>query len=226
MNRKQFYINSVVVVGVTTLVVMMWYIFTPLNITTTGNYGLFIDNQDNNYFSTSDLNVRNIVKTHLAKGEDYPYEITDAERYGHKLVFYYTKDVFVVAEKNSWDAPVVAFAMNSMKTGEKISVCSIFAEAGLYKSEDILVSASFLNNGDTQGVCLYERGEANFAFINLDAELSPTETFFNDPTGQRLSAGIKNVDINKNTLLLDVYDRSRVGRDGNYAHNRILKVIY
>ena len=237
MNFKQFYpgraIGFVVVLAIVFGVFAVWKLYTsspsPLSITTTtGNDGLFIDNQDNNYFSTKDANVRNIIKTYLSKEKDYPYEITDAQNYGLSLVYFYNQDVFIAAEKHSFEGGITAFVMHDMKTGQKISDCIIFANAGLYKDTDLLLSVSFIDNGVSPkfGACLYERGAPNFTFIDLTPKLSATETFFSDPAGRDLKANIQDVDTQKKTFTVDVYDTGKKDQAGNYVFRRSLEVSY
>lgn len=213
----------------------VWKSHTPapsaLNITTTaGNYGLFIDNQDNEYFATKDANVRNIIKTYLTRGKDYPYELTDAEKYGERLVYYYTKENFMVAELYYWANinNIDVFSMYDTKTGQQISECSIYAQAGLYKDSDFLLSASSMDvpPNAKEGACLYERGAPNFTFIDLSSKLGATETLFSDPTGQTLKANVRNVDTQNKTFTVDVYDTINKDASGNYAYKRSIEISY
>jgi hypothetical protein len=202
-----------------------------LSITTTaGNYGLFIDNDDNAYFSTQDDNVRNIIRTHLTEQEKYPYEITDAWNYGHALVYYYTKDGFIAAQRDDWADrnSLSSFAMHDMKTGEQISDCSIFAEAGLYRDSDLLLSATYTDHGNVMraGACLYERGAPNFTFIDLTSELGPTESLFDDPDGRDLRAAVKGVNTNERTFVVDVYDEGKRDLEGRHPYKRSMEVSY
>ncbi len=202
----------------------------------TGNYGLFINNGDNNYFSTHDANVRNIIEAYLANHEDrhpdgYP-DPTAADIYGRSLVYYFTDDVFIEAWKNTWDGAVVAYELRDIQSGQIVSDCVIYAESGLYKDEDVLLSVSytgsFLNYPPDAkpGVCLYERGAPNFTFIDLSSKLTSTETLFNDVMGQILTASIKDVDTQKRTFAVDVYDTTKTDVDGNYAYKRSIEVSY
>lgn len=200
-----------------------------LKITTAaGNYGLFIDNDDNAYFSTHDPIVRNIIETYLAEKE-YPYD-TDAEMYGNALVYYYTKDRFIAAWRHDWADrnSLSSFAMHDVKTGEWISDCTIFRDAGLYRDSDLLLSVTHIDDGNTvrKGACLYERGASNFVFIDLTSKLLPTEDLFNDPTGGRLKAAIREVDTNARTFVVDVFDTEREDAEGGYARKRSIEVSY
>ena len=241
MNLKQFYtgktIGFVVVVAIVLCVFAVWKLQTStpgsLNITTTtGNYGLFIDNQDNEYFATHDANVRNIIKTYPS--DLYPNAKTDAEKYGSKLVYYYTKENFIAAELYNWSElnNINAFTMYEMKTGKPISECNILGRAGLYKDSDLLISATYIDNGTSmkQGACLYERGTTNFKFIDLTSQLSSTETLFIDPAGQDLRAMIRDVDKQKRTFLVDVYDNTIKDASGTqvfgYKYKRSIEVSY
>lgn len=192
-----------------------------------GNYGLFIDNQDNNYFSTTDANVRKIIETHLA-GQYQPNATTDTEKYGYSVVYFYNKDIFIAGEKHSPDGAVTAFVSHDLKTGEKIGDCTIFANAGLYKDNDLLLSVTYKDNGVDmqQGACLYERGESNFKFIDLSSKLSESESLFSDPAGQNLKAVIKNIDTLKKTFAVEVYDTATKDVSGNYASKKLLEVSY
>jgi hypothetical protein len=209
-----------------TFVVWKLHIYTPgsLTITTTaGNYGLFIDNLDSGYFSTTDANVKKIIQAYLTNQDAK----TDSDKYGYSLVYYYTNNVFITeglfspTDRNS----VSAFVMYDMKTGKPISECNILAKAGLYKDADLLLSVSYLDNGK-QGACLYERGTPNFTFIDLTSKLSSTEILFNDPAGRNLHADIKGVDTQKKTFAMGVYDTTKKDADGNYAYKRSLTISY
>lgn len=192
-----------------------------------GNYGLFIDNQDNSYFSTKDANVKKIIETHLA-GQYQPNATTDAEKYGYSVVYFYNKDIFIAGEKHSPDGLVTAFVSHELKTGEKIGDCTIFANAGLYKDNDLLLSVTYKDNGVDmeQGACLYQRGESNFKFIDLSSKLSESETLFSDPLGQSLAAYIRNVDTQEKTFEVDVYDTGNKDAEGNYVFKRSIEVSY
>ena len=191
---------------------------------------MFIDNDDNVYFSTQDANVRNIIKTYLTEQKNYPYEITDAENYGRSLVFYYTKDVFIWASRSDWADrnSLTSFSMRDMKTGEDIGDCGIYKEAGLYKDENLLLSATIIDTGYDikQGVCLYERGAPNFTYVDLTPELVSSETLFNDPEGRNLRANIKDVNVDKRTLVVDVYDEEKKDAEGNHPYKRSIEVSY
>ena len=154
----------------------------------------------------------------------------DSDKYGSSLVFYYTKDVFTKAELfSSTDRnSVSAFVMYDMKTGKPMNGCLIYAQAGLYKDTDLLLSASFTNNGVDmkQGACFYERGMPNFTFIDLSSKLGANETLFNDPAGRNLKANIKDVDTHKKTFAVDVYDTTKKDGNGNYAYKRSIEVFY
>lgn len=230
-------INSkIIIITIGCLVVLacifvVWKLHSPaatnLNITTTaGNYGLFIDNQDNEYFSTHDANVRNIIQTYLTRGKDYPYELMDAEKYGNTLVYYYTKENFIVAGLYYWANlnNIDAFTLYNTKTGKPISECNILAQAGLYKDSDLLLSVSHKDNG-VQGVCFYNRGAPNFTFVDLTPQLAKNETLFDDPMGRNLHASLRKVD-NDQSIIVDVYDTSKVEVKGNYAYKRSIKVGY
>lgn len=223
---------AVVVLAVLACAFAIWKLHTPASAplsitTTTGNYGLFINNQDNEYFSTHDANVRNIIKAYLS--DLYINPKTDAEKYGNKLVYYYTKDNFIVAGLYYWANlnNIDAFAMYDMKTGKPMSSCLIYAQAGLYRDPDLLLSASFTDNGVDmkQGVCFYNRGAPNFTFVDLTPQLAKNETLFDDPAGRNLHASLRKVD-NDQSVIVDVYDTSKVDVKGNYAYKRIIKVGY
>ena len=232
MNLKQFYVGRaigfVVVLAIVLCVFAVWksHNRNSLSVTNGGNYGLFIDNLDSGYFSTTDANVKKIVQAYLTK----PEAKTDSDKYGSSLVFYYNNDVFITTElfsptdRNS----ISAFVMHDMKTGKPIFNCIIYARSGLYKDADLLLSVSFIDNGVTPkfGACLYQRGAVNFSFIDLTPKLSAMETLFSDPTGRDLKAGIKNVDTQKKTFSVDVYDTSKKDQSGNYVYKRSLEVSY
>jgi hypothetical protein len=228
--------NEILVVGAVFLVICagaaaLWglRLMTPPAAPTidasSGNYGLFIDNLDSGYFSTTDPNVKNIVLAYLAK----PEAKTDSDKYGGSLVFYYTKNAFIREELvSSTDRDSVsAFTMYDMKTGKPISDCSIYAHAGLYKDSDLLLSASFSDGASPKnGVCFYQRGAPNFTFIDLTSRLASTETLFNDPSGRNLNASIRDVDTQGKTFTIAVYDTTRKDADGNYAYTRGIEVAY
>lgn len=199
----------------------------PLTVDTkSGNYGLFIDNTDNDYFSTKDANVKGIINAYLTN----PAQIadpTDAQKYGSSLIYYYDSNAFIAAEKSDAanNASVTAFTMRNIKTGQRINDCNIYTSAGLYKDSDLLLSVSSEDNGKF-GVCMYKRGDPNFSFIDLSSQLSSTETLFSDPAGQNLKAGIKNVDTQKKTFSVDVYDTSKKDANGAYVYKRSLEVSY
>lgn len=225
---------AVVVLAVLACAFAIWKLHTPASTslsitTTTGNYGLFIDNQDSEYFSTHDANVRNIIKTYLTRGKDYPYEIPDAEKYGETLVYYYTKENFIVAGLYYWANlnNIDAFTMYGTKTGKPMNSCLIYAQAGLYKDPDLLLSASFTDNGVDmkQGVCFYNRGAPNFTFVDLTPQLAQNETLFDDSAGRNLHASLRKVD-NDQSVIVDVYDTSKVDVKGNYVYKRSIKVGY
>lgn len=193
-----------------------------------GNYGRFIEGEDNNYFATRDANVRNIIRTYLTNPTGFT-DPTDAQKYGFTLIYYYNKDNFIVAEKTDPVSNVImGFTMYNMKTGQQISNCAIIPNAGLYKNNDLLLSASFIGVAPytKQGICLYERGTPNFTFIDLSSKLSSTETIFNDSTGRSLNATIKNVDTQNKTLVVYVYNTTKKDADGNYAYKRSMKISY
>lgn len=191
-----------------------------------GNYGLFINSQDNGYFSTTDANVKKVVQAYLIK----PEAKTDSDKYGSSLVFYYTKDVFIKAELfSSTDRNSISgFTMHDMKSGKQISPCYIFPQAGLYKDNDLLLSVSYTEPvpGAKNGVCFYERGASNFTFIDLTSKLSTDEILFSDPTGQSLKANIKDIDTKKKTFAVDVYDTTKKDRSGNYIYKRSIEISY
>ncbi len=198
--------------------------------TRSGNYELFIDNEDNEYFSTKDANVKNIIKTYLTKQKEYPYGLTDAQNYGSTLVYYYTRDVFIAAGVGDWrdrNSPL-GFSLYNMKTGQQISSCVIYSQAGFYKNNDLLLSVSYIDNGTVMkyGACLYQRRSANFTFIDLTSKLGANETLFNDPAGRSLKATIKDVDTQKKTFVVDVNDMTKKDADGNYVYKRSIKVSY
>lgn len=236
MNLRKFYIGKTIGLIIVLILAGIVYFFfgrnimslSPLTITTTtGNYGVFIDNIDSGYFSTTDENVKKIVRAYLTK----PEAKTDSDKYDSSLVFYYTKNVFIAAELySSTDrSSVSAFIMHDMKTGKPIADCNILAQAGLYKDNDLLLSATYKDNG-IQGVCLYERGTPNFKFIDLTPQLSSTETLFADPAGQDLRAMINHVDEQKRTFLIDVYDNTIKNASGavvpGYKYKRSIEVSY
>lgn len=193
---------------------------------TSGNYGLFIDNLDSGYFSTTDANVKKIVQAYLTQ----PEAKRDSDKYGSSLVFYYTKDVFIAeglfspTDRNS----LSGFAMYDMKAGQQISSCIIYSQAGLYKDNDLLLSVSYEDNGASMkfGACLYERGALNFTFIDLSSKLAANEILFNDPAGRNLKANIKDIDTQKKTFAVDVYDTTKKDGGGNYAYKRSIEVSY
>lgn len=236
INLKQFYtgrtIGFIVVVAIVLGIFSVWKLNTStpgapsIDDSTSGNYGLFIDNLDSGYFSTTDANVKKIVQAYLTK----PDAKTDSDKYGYSLVYYYNKDVFITEElfsptdRNS----VSGFAMYDMKTGKPISNCLIYAQAGLYKDTDLLLSVSYKDNGVSMkfGACLYERGTPNFAFIDLTSKLGANETLFSDPAGRNLHANIKDVDTQKKIFAVDVYDTTKKDAAGNYAYKRSIEVSY
>lgn len=197
--------------------------------TNSGNYEQFIDTTDSDYFSTKDENVKNIIKTHLAKQKEYPYKITDTQNYGYTQVYYYTKDSFIVGGKiDPANINVAGYDMYDMKTGQKINECAIYTNAGFYRDKDLLLSVSFKDNGvDIKyGACLYKRGNVNFAFLDVSSKLDQTETIFSDPAGQNLKAVIKNVNTQNKTFVVDVYDTTKKGLDNNYIYKRSVEVSY
>lgn len=239
--NKKTWLVIIVAVAILICAFAVWKLHTlpgvstpnSLNITTTaGNYGLFIDNQDNEYFSTHDANVRNIIEKYIVP--QYIGAKTDAEKYGQSLIYYYTKDNFIAANLYNWadQSNINAFTMYDMKTGKPISECNILARAGMYKDSDILLSASYIDNGTSMklGACLYERGAPNFKFIDLTPQLSSTETLFADPAGQDLRAMITHIDKEKRTFLVDVYDNTIKDASGavvpGYKYKRSIEVSY
>ncbi|MBV9349331.1 MAG: hypothetical protein JO026_01120 [Patescibacteria group bacterium] len=155
---------------------------------------------------------------------------TDADKYGQSLVFYYTKDAFIKerlyssTDRNS----VSAFTMHDMKTGKEISECVILPPAGLYKDSDLLLSVSYVDTGTAMkdGVCLYQRSDPNFRFIDLTSKLTANETLFNDPAGRDLKATITNVDTARKTFDVAVYDMTKKSADSSYAYKRSITVAY
>lgn len=228
--QQKTIVGAVIILAILVCGFAVWKLHTPssgpLTIDTgSGNYGLYIDNLDSGYFSTTDTNVKKIVQAYLTN----PNAKTDADRYGNSLVFYYNKNVFVTAElfsatdRNS----VSAFVMHDIKTGKQMFGCLIYPRAGFYKDADLLLSASFTDNGVDmkQGACLYERGAPDFTFIDLTSKLGVNEALFNDPAGRNLHAEIKNVDTQKKTFAIDVYDTTKKDGDGNYAYKRSIEEI-
>lgn len=200
-----------------------------LNITTTtGNYGLFIDNQDSEYFATQDANVRNIINAYLAGL--YLNPRSEAEKYGNNLVYYYTKDNFIVGGLSYWANinDIQSFVMYDMKTGQPISPCYIYGQAGLYKDANLLLSVSHTEQEPDakNGICFYVRGAPNFNFIDLTPQLGANETLFKDPTGQSLAATVKDVDTKNQTFSVEVYDTTKKGADGNYAYKRSIELSF
>jgi hypothetical protein len=197
-----------------------------INDSASGNYGLFIDNLDSGYFSTTDQNVKRIVQAYLTD----PNAKTDSDKYGYSLVFYYTKEVFIAeglfspTDRDS----VSGFSMRDMRTGKEIGECDIYAQAGLYKDSDLLVSVSYVGEPPyaKTGVCLYERGTPNFTFIDLASKLSSGETLFSDPTGQNLRASMKKVDTQKKAFAVSVYDTAKKGPNGDYAYKRSIEAFF
>jgi len=229
--QQKTIIGAVIILAILVCGFAVWKLHAPSSDTLTidtgsGNYGLFIDNLDSGYFSTTDANVKKIVQAYLTNQDTK----TDSDKYGYSLVYYYTQDAFIVerlfssTDRNS----VSEFTMYDMKTGKAASDCFIYAHAGLYKDADLLLSASYKDNGVDmkQGACLYERGAPNFTFIDLTSKLATDETLFNDPAGQNLHANTKNVDAQKKTFVVDVYDTTKKDGDGNYAYKRSVAVSY
>lgn len=192
------------------------------------NYGRFIDNTDNWYFSTRDANVKKIIEIHLSNSHGFT-DPTDAQKYGSYVVYYYDKNSFIVGEKTDplSDTPT-AYVMRDIKNGQKIGDCIIFREAGLYKSEDALISVSFVDEGVVvkQGVCFYELGAERFTFIDMTPQLGETETLFTDPAGRDLNAVTKNVDTQKKTLTVDVFDKGSRNASGAYVYKRSIEISY
>lgn len=228
MNKK--YTIVIVCLALLVCAFAAWKLHSPaatsLNITTTtGNYGLFIDNQDNEYFSTQDANVRNIIQTYIAP--QYLNAKTDAMKYGNSLIYYYTKDNFIAAGLYNWSDlnNISGFSMFDAKTGKLMSECDILGAAGLYKDADFLISVSYKDNG-IQGICFYDRGAPNFTFVDLTPQLAKDETLFDDPMGRNLHASLRNVDTHDQSVLVDVYDTTKRDAKGNYAYKRSIKVGY
>ncbi len=197
--------------------------------TKTNNYAKFIDNANNSYFSTSDVNVKNIIKTYLAKQKDIPNKISDEQNYGYAVVYYYTNDVFIVGEKyDPANQNAAAYDMHDMKNGQQISSCAIARDAGMYKDNDLLLSVSFTDKrGEMKhGVCVYNRGESNFKFVDLSSKLTSSESIFSDPSGQSRNASIKNLNTQNKTLFVSVYDKTKKSSDGNYVFKRNMEVAY
>lgn len=229
--NQRILVIAIIVLAVLAGVFAVWKLHTSapgapaIDDGTSGNYGLFIDNLDSGYFSTTDANVKKIVEAYLTK----PEAKTDSDKYGNSLVFYYNKDVFVTAELSSATDrnSVTAFVMHDMKTGKPMFDCLIYSQAGLYKDTDLLLSASYTDNGVDmkQGVCFYNRGAPNFTFVDLTPQLAKNETLFDDPAGRNLHASLRKVD-NDQSVIVDVYDTSKVDVKGNYAYKRSVKVGY
>lgn len=193
---------------------------------TTGNYGIFIDNIDNNYFSTHDSNVRDLIEAYLIN----KYGKTEAEKYGHSLIFYYDSFRFIEAQKRmpNNNESISAYVLYDTQTGKRVPGCAIIKDAGFYKDESILLSGSFLDSMSEikEGICYYERGFSYFKFVDISSKVNPNETIFKDPAGQMLTASLANIDIKNRTLTVSVYNKSKKDSSGNYLFSRNISLSF
>ena len=197
--------------------------------TNSSNYGLFIPGPENSYFSTTDPNVKNLISKYLTK--QYSSQISEIEKYGYSLIYYYDNTIFIEAQKSfpNDDRSITSFVTKNISNGQMTNNgCVIFTGTGTYRDDKLLMSASSLASGASslEGVCLYERGNSNSTFINLSPKLSEEETLFRDPTGQKVLSTIKNVNIKKRTFSIDVFSTTKKDSTGYSRYSRRLMVSY
>lgn len=229
-NKKTIAIAAVLVIVAALAIYINRARVTPINnnnskvaiVTTSGNYGRFIDNIDNSYFSTQDSNVKSLIETYLV----WTPGKTDAEKYGRSLVYYYDTSRFIEAQKvmPNDDSSVSSYVLRNIQNGEIVPGCVIYKDSGLYKGENILLSISFLN--EKQGICIYEKGSSNFNFVDLSSKLAGNETLFKDPAGQLMTASITNVDTKKRIISIGVYSKDKKDSQGNYSISKNINVSF
>lgn len=195
---------------------------------TSKNIGVYLGENGVNYNDTTDKNIRYFIKYYLFK--DRGVNIFEKDRYLGAGISYYDQKHFLAREDGVARLQYDLFEVNTGKL--QSTNCSIVTSQGYLRSGNIISSIYPLqrvDNSSVQNICIYELGNDNFEFLELNKYLKENETFVkrvNVDSYIIYTVYDYSFNTKKRTITLSVFDKANTNKNIDNVYVRSIEVAY